>query len=369
MQAVEACAGRLGVAPTCRALGLPRATYYRGRQPTRPSQPRRSARALLPAERQAVLEALHEPRFADLPPAEVYATLLEEEKYLCSERTMYRLLAANREVRERRDVLRHPRYPVPELLATRPNELWSWDITKLLGPAKWTYYYLYVILDVFSRYVVGWLAAYRESAALAERLIAETCRRQGIVPGQLTIHADRGSAMTSKPVTFLMADLGITKTHGRPHVSNDNPYSEAQFKTFKYRPEFPERFGSLEHARALSRELFQWYNHEHHHSALGLLTPADVHYGRAAAKMAERAAVLAHAYARHPERFVRGVPRPTAPPTAVWINRPQSGLPAEIVGTVPENDAPGCPRNDDLDLGMHNTTPALAGSQLVEALQ
>jgi putative transposase len=217
--------------------------------------------------------------------------------------------------------------------------------------------------------VVGWLAAYRESAALAERLIAETCRRQGIVPGQLTIHADRGSAMTSKPVAFLMADLGITKTHGRPHVSNDNPYSEAQFKTFKYRPEFPERFGSLEHARALSGELFRWYNHEHHHSALGLLTPADVHYGLAAAKMAQRAAVLAQAYERHPERFVRGVPRPAAPPTAVWINRPQSGLKSEIQGTALENDALECPRNDEPDLGMHNTTPALAGSQLVEAVQ
>ncbi len=369
METVRDIGLRLGVVATCRALGLPRASYYRLRQPPRVGRPRRVLRALEPSERQAVLDVLHEPRFADLPPAEVYATLLDDGRYLCSERTMYRLLAAHREVRERRDVLRHPHYAAPELLATRPNELWSWDITKLLGPAKWTYYYLYVILDVFSRYVVGWLAAYRETAALAERLIAETCRRQGIVPGQLTIHADRGPSMTSKPVAFLLADLGITKTHGRPHVSNDNPYSEAQFKTLKYRPAFPERFGSLEHTRSLSGELFRWYNHEHHHSGLGLLTPADVHYGRAGAKTAERAAVLAHAYARHPERFVRGVPLPPAMPTAVWINKPQSGPAAGIRGTVLETDAPGCPRTDDLDLGMHNTTPAPAGSELAEVVQ
>ena len=208
MQAIQDGAPRLGVAPMCRALGLARATYYRGQRPRRPPRSRRSARALDPAERQAVLEALHEPRFADLAPAQVYATLLDEGQYRCSERTMYRLLAAHQEVRERRDVLRHPPYAAPQLLATRPNELWSWDITKLLGPTKWTHYYLYVILDVFSRYVVGWLAAYREAAMLAERLIAETCRRQGIRPGQLTVHADRGSAMTSKPVAFCWPTWG-----------------------------------------------------------------------------------------------------------------------------------------------------------------
>jgi putative transposase len=369
MQTVQTVGPRLGVAATCRALGVARATYYRSRQPRRAANRRRIPRALAPTEREAVLEVLHQPRFVDLAPAQVYATLLEEETYLCSQRTMYRVLAANREVRERRDVLRHPRHATPELLATRPNELWSWDITKLLGPAKWTYYYLYVILDVFSRYVVGWLAAYREAAVLAERLIAETCRRQGIAPGQLTIHADRGSSMTSKPVALLLADLALTKTHSRPHVSNDNPYSEAQFKTFKYRPGFPERFGSLEHARALSGDLFQWYNHEHHHSALGLLTPADVHYGRAAAKTAQRAAVLAQAYARHPERFVRGLPQPPALPTAVWINKPQVGLTAEIRDEVAGSEALRCPRIDDLELGRDNTTPALAGSQPVEAVQ
>jgi putative transposase len=369
MQVIQDRAPELGVAPTCRALGVPRATYYRRRQPPRPPPRRRSARALGPAERQAVLAALHEPRFGDLAPAEVYATLLDEGQYLCSERTMYRLLAAQHEVRERRDVLRHPRYAAPELLAARPNELWSWDITKLLGPRKWTYYYLYVILDVFSRYVVGWLAAYREAASLAERLIAETCRRQGIAPGQLTIHADRGSSMTSKPVAFLLADLGITKTHSRPHVSNDNPYSEAQFKTFKYRPGFPQRFGSIEHARALSGDLFQWYNHAHHHSALGLLTPADVHYGRAEATIAQRAGTLAQAYARHPARFVRGVPQPPALPTAVWINKPRIGLTAPISDRLPQIDAPERPRINDLDPGRGSTTPDYAGSQLVEVVQ
>ena len=282
---------------------------------------------------------------------------------------MYRLLVEEHEVRERRDVLRHPRYAAPELLATGPNELWSWDITKLLGPTKWTYYYLYVILDVFSRYVVGWLLAYRESALLAERLIAETCRRQGIGRGQLTLHADRGSSMTSQPVAFLLSDLGITKTHSRPHVSNDNPYSEAQFKTFKYRPAFPERFGSIEHARALSGDLFRWYNHEHHHSALGLLTPADVHYGRAATKTAQRAVALAQAYARHPERFAKGLPQPPAVPTQVWINKPQIGLTSTILDRVPRTDALEGSRIDDLHLGRESTTPDSGELQLVEAVQ
>jgi putative transposase len=258
----------------------------------------------------------------DLAPAEIYATLLDENRYLCSERTFYRILAERAEVRERRDQLRHPAYAAPQLLATRPNELWSWDITKLLGPAKSTYYYLYVLLDVFSRYVVGWLLAELESARLAQQLIAESCERQEIVPGQLTVHADRGPAMTSKPVALLLADLGVTKSHSRPHVSNDNPFSESQFKTLKYRPDFPERFGSLEHGRSFCGDFFAWYNREHHHLGLGLFTPHDVHYGLAEAKRAQRARVLAEAFARHPERFPRGLPQPKAVPSAVWINPP-----------------------------------------------
>lgn len=236
---------------------------------------------------------------------------------------MYRILDENDEVRERRNQLRHPNYVKPELLATKPNELWSWDITKLLGPAKWTYYYLYVILDVFSRFVVGWLISGQESASLAKELIAETCSRQGIQPEQLTIHADRGSSMTSKPVAFLLANLGVTKTHSRPHVSNDNPYSEAQFKTLKYRPDYPDRFGCQQDARSWAKDFFDWYDYEHHHSALGLLTPADVHYGRAQAVIQQRQLVLLAAYQKNPERFVKGLPKPLQLPEAVWINPPQ----------------------------------------------
>jgi putative transposase len=326
IQAVVNTAPQWGVAPTCDALGVARATYYRRQRPPAPPRERRaSPRALSPGERQTVLDVLHEPRFVDLAPAEVYATLLDEGRYLCSERTMYRILADNKEVRERRNQLRHPSYEKPELLAGGPNELWSWDITKLLGPCKWTYYYLYVILDVFSRYVTGWLIAYRESARLAEQLIQETSQRQDIEPGRLTIHADRGSSMRSKPVAFLLADLGVTKTHSRPHVSNDNPYSEAQFKTLKYRPDFPKRFGCIEDARAFCQDFFRWYNAEHHHSGLALLTAHDVHYGLAEKKIARRAEVLAEAHAAHPERFMNGVPQPPALPKEVWINKPACG--------------------------------------------
>ena len=313
----------VGTARACRALGVPRASLYRQRRwPAPVASPRpRPARALTAPERQTVLDLLHSERFVDQAPAEVYATLLDEGTYHCSPRTMYRLLAAAHEVRERRNQLRHVA-PKPELLATGPNQVWSWDITKLLGPVKWTYFYLYVILDIFSRYVVGWMVARQERAALAERLISATCENQAIAPGQLLIHADRGPAMTSKPVALLLADLGVTRTHSRPHVSNDNPYSEAQFKTLKSRPEFPERFGFIEEARALCQRLFAWYNTEHHHSGLGLLTPEVVHHGWVDQILAQRRHVLASAYAAHPERFVRKPPAPLAVPTAVWINRP-----------------------------------------------
>jgi putative transposase len=322
MQAVREMGPRLGIAPTCAAVGFPRATYYRRLRPGRSAAGRRPPRKLSELERREVLDVLHEERFVDLAPSEVYGTLLDEGRYFCSMRTMYRILEENQEVRERRDQLRHPAYAAPELLATRPNELWSWDITKLLGPAKWTYFYLYVILDVFSRYVVGWMVAHRESAALAERLISETCERQGIKPGQLTVHADRGSSMKSKPVALLLADLGVTKSHSRPHVSNDNPFSEAQFKTLKYRPDFPERFGCAEDARGFCAPFFGWYNNHHRHSGLGLLTPHDVHFGLVDIKISQRADVLLTAYTAHPERFPRGLPRPPRVPTEVWINKP-----------------------------------------------
>jgi len=320
MRTVAELSPRLGVAPTCAALSVPRASYYRGLAPPTEAKRRPTpARAFAPEERKAVLDVLHEPRFVDQSPAQVYAALLDEGTYLGSERTYYRVLAANAEVRERRDQLRHPHYTAPELLATRPNELWSWDITKLIGPTKWTYYYLYVLLDVFSRYVVGWLLTLRESARLAEKLIAESCERQEIVPWQLTVHADRGAA---KSVALLLADLGVTRSHSRPHVSNDNPFSESHFKTLKYRPEFPERFGSPEHARSCVGDLLRWYNTEHHHVGLGLFTPHDVHFGLAEAKREHRARVLAEAFAQHPERFPNGRPSPRPLPTAVWINHP-----------------------------------------------
>ena len=255
---------------------------------------------------------------------------------------MYRLLDTAGEVKERRNQVRRPHYAAPELLATRPNEVWSWDITKLLGPAKWTYFYLYVILDIFSRYVVGWMLAPRESAALAERLIAATCAKQGIEPGSLTVHADRGAAMTSKPVALLLADLGVTKTHSRPHVSNDNPFSEAQFKTLKYCPAFPERFGSLADGRAFGHHFFGWYNNDHYHSGLGFLTPAVVHHGRAERVHAQRTNVLAAAYAAHPERFVNGQPKPADLPQAVWINPPEKKTAAQ--------DAPETTSGTSVDL-------------------
>ena len=327
IQSAEQLAETVGVLRACQALDVPRSGLYRMRPVARPrpiSEPLASPRALLPAEKVEVRQLLNSDRFQDQAPREVYATLMDEGKYLCSWRTMYRILDENHEVRERRDQLQHPQYVKPELLATQPNQLWSWDITKLLGPAKWTYYYLYNILDVFSRYSVGWLIAERESASLAQELIAATCIRQGIQPGQLTIHADRGSSMISKPVALLMADLGVTKTHSRPHVSNDNPFSEAQFKTLKYRPQFPERFGCQPDARSWAAEFFQWYNYEHHHSALGLLTPADVHFGRAQAMLDQRQQVLQIAYQKNPERFVKGPPRPAQLPVAVWINPPAS---------------------------------------------
>jgi len=316
----------VGTRPACRALGLAPATIYRRR---RPPKPRREvapalppARALAPTEREAVLQVLHSERFVDASPAQVWATLLDEGRYLCSERTMYRLLEQRGEVRERRDQLMHPPYARPELLAERPNQLWSWDITKLLGPAKWTYFYLYVILDVFSRYVVAWTVQHRESATVAEQLIAQAVAQQHIARDQLTIHADRGSSMTSKPVAFLLADLGITKTHSRPYTSTDNPYSEAHFKTLKYRPGFPDRFAAIVPARAFCRPFFHWYNHEHRHSGIGLMTPESVHYGRADEVHAQRTRVLAAAHAATPERFVRGVPRPPDVPAAAWINPP-----------------------------------------------
>ena len=335
MPLVAELSSMVGVQAACQVLDVARASFYRRQsgqaapEQAASSESRvcaervKSPRALTVEERQAVVAELDSERFMDQSPREVYATLLDEGRYLCSVRTMYRLLEEEGEVRERRDQLRHPTYQKPELLARAPNQVWSWDITKLLGPVKWSYFYLYVILDIFSRYVVGWMVADKESAVLAEPLIAETIEKQAIQAGQLTIHADRGSSMKSKPVACLLADLGVTKTHSRPHTSNDNPFSEAQFKTLKYQPEFPERFGSREDARAFCRGFFEWYNLEHHHTGIGLLTPEVVHYGRAREVIQAREEVLLAAYEQHPERFVRQVPQAPRLPEAVWINPPK----------------------------------------------
>lgn len=341
MKAAEELAQTTGVTTACQVLNVPRSSLYRARHPKQrtptPSNPRsQPARALSDAEKEAVRNVLNSERFHDQCPREVYAALLDEGEYLCHWRTMYRVLNEHDEVRERRNQLRHPVYAKPELLATGPNQLWSWDITKLRGPVTWTYYYLYAMLDVFSRYVVGWMVAERESAALAQELTMAACAKQQIEPGQLTIHADRGSPMIAKSMTMLMSDLGVNKSHSRPHVSDDNPYSEAQFRTLKYSPGYPERFGSLADARQWSQRFFTWYNQQHHHTALALLTPADVHYGRSEEKLAQRRLVLQQAFDAHPERFVKGRPTPVQLPGFVWINQPlpESSLKEPTLSTI-----------------------------------
>jgi putative transposase len=276
-------------------------------------------------ERRAVLDVLHEERFMDLAPPQVYARLLGEGRYLCSVRTMYRILEDEREVKERRQVRRHPPAAKPQLVARAPNQVWSWDISKLAGPEKGTWYHLYVVLDLFSRYVVAWMIAVRALARLARRMLREAFARHDVQPGQLVVHSDRGSQMVARPVTELFTDLGILASLSRPRVPDDNPFSESQFRTIKDRPDYPERFGCIQDARAYGRRLFQWYNHEHHHSGLGLLTPATVHFGRTEEVLTQRRAVLRAAHAAHPERFVHGAPEPPRPPSAVWINQPPAG--------------------------------------------
>ncbi len=330
MKAASELAEQVGVKPACKALGVSRATFYRRKSPpSAPQQPRPTpSRSLTDAERRAVLAVLDSARFVDRAPAEVVATLLDEGTYLCSERTMYRLLEQRSPVRERRNQLRHPNYEKPELVASAPNQVWSWDITKLLGPQKWTYYYLYVLLDIFSRYVVGWMIANRENSALAARLIEQSCIKQEVQPSVLTLHSDRGAPMTSKCTAQLLADLGITRSLSRPQVSDDNPFSEAQFKTLKYHPGFPGRFAGFDAAQTFCRSFFPWYNHEHRHGGIAMLTPDDVHSGRAERVLLRRQAALDGAYEAHPERFPHG--RPTTQPLApvVYINPPQSDEPS-----------------------------------------
>lgn len=324
MQLTEELGSRIGLSAACQVMGVPRSSLYRARQPQVLPLPRPTpARALSQAEKAEVRQLLNSQRFQDATPRQVYATLLDERLYLCHWRTMYRIMKEHDEVRERRYVRRHPTYPKPELVATAPNQLWSWDITKLPGPTKWVYYYLYVILDVFSRYVVGWLLAEGESAELAQQLISASCTKQGIGKQQLTLHSDRGSPMKAKTVSQLLTDLEVFKSHSRPHLPDDNPYSEAQFKTLKYQPTFPDHFASPEAARTWLRAFFTWYNHDFYHSSLALLTPASVHYGQADLILSQRQQVLEAAYTAHPERFGRGQPRGLKLPSEVWINQPQ----------------------------------------------
>ena len=384
---VQAQDPKPALTPLLKGLGISRATYYRSRRaatspskespeplvtaepvasqdsglgrqdsvqaqdPLAPSRCRVPGRALTPHEREAIYQQLYAPRFVDLTPNEVYATLLDEGTYLCSQRTLYRLLKADRADTARTRARKHTHYAKPELLATGPNQVWSWDITKLKGPATWTYFHLYVIIDVYSRYVVGWMLAYRESQELAKHFIDETLAKHNIPAGQLTLHADRGAAMTSKSVALLLSDLGVVKTHSRPHVSNDNPYSESQFKTLKYRPEFPERFGSIESAREVCSQLMSWYNGEHHHGGIALLTPQMVHFGQASLMIERRQACLDQAYDCHRARFVHGAPLHACLPDAVWINPPvPTSLPvptseAHLNDAVTLRDEPAALRN------------------------
>jgi len=327
MNAAQNLSDHVGIKAACEGLQVPRATFYRRLKP-KASSPKPDSKvspplALSPEERQGVVNILHSERFCDKAPHQIYATLLDEGEYHCSIRTMYRILSAEHGcVTERRRQVQRPRYNKPELLATRQNQVWSWDITKLKGPAKWNYFHLYVIIDIYSRYVVGWMVAHSEQTALAKRLIQESCLKQSIQKGQLTIHADRGPSMKSKGVAFLLADLGITKTHNRPHVSNDNPYSESQFKTLKYCPEFPKRFGSIQDARQFCQGFFNWYNREHRHTGIALLTPEQVHYGLADEVQNTRTQVLQSAYKRYPNRFKGKIPKVPQLPEAVWINKP-----------------------------------------------
>ena len=312
---------RVGISQACQALGVPRNRLYPRQQKSASPRPT-PAHAFSTEERATIRAVLNSERFMDRAPRQIYAALLDEGTYLCHWRSMYRILHDFSEVRERRNQRQHPTYQKPELLAVAPNQVWSWDITKLRGPAKWTHFALYTVLDIFSRFIVGWMIAERESAELAKQLIATAAANQGIQPEQLTLHADNGKPMKAKSLALLLSDLGIDKSHSRPYVSDDNPFSEAQFKTVKYHPDYPDRFGCVQDARAWARPLFHWYNYEHYHTGLNLLTPASVHYGQAEDIRQQRQLVLATAYAQFPQRFVRGEPIVKGAPDAVWINPP-----------------------------------------------
>ena len=324
MEIVDQHAEAFGVAPSCDALGVSRASYYRWKE--RPEEPpvsrRRPPRKLTEEEEAMILEILNSDRFMDQAVPTVYSTLLDEEEYMCSSRTMYRILERQKQVRQRRHDREHPVYQKPELLATGPNQVWSWDITKIKGPQPWIFYNLYVVIDVFSRYVVAWAISEYESGEQARALIDAACTRQGIGPNHLTVHSDRGKAMRSRTLADLLGELGVERSFSRPHVSNDNPYSESQFKTLKYHPSYPERFGSIEDVGSHMRAFFKWYNTEHRHSGIAMMTPEVVHTGRSEQVWNSRKKTLQRAYQKHPERFVKGNPEPRKVPEEVWINQP-----------------------------------------------
>lgn len=333
--AAEGLGREVGVSEACRVLGVPRSSVYRARKSKEEPPPRPTPeRALSAEEKEKVRGVLNSERFCDSSPREVYATLLDEGTYYCHWRTMYRILEEHDEVCERRRQRSHPKRVKPELRARGPNQVWSWDITQLRGPGK-QFYYLYTIIDIFSRYVTGWMMAKRESGELAERLIAETCKKQEIERKQMVLHSDRGSAMRSKTVNELLQDLGVIKSHSRPYTPTDNPYSESQFKTMKYQPDYPEEFESFAHAQGWARAFFQWYNEEHYHTGLALLTPVMVHYEQAEDVQKQQQQVLDEAYAAHRERFVRGRPRPSQVPEEVWINQPEKEQDGSSVSAEP----------------------------------
>lgn len=324
---MEKLAAEIGIARACEVLAIAKASYYRWKkqlaQPKKPRKKTITARSLSIEEKQKVLTILNSEEFMDKTPSQVYAKLLDRGEYLCSIRTMYRVLKENNQVKERRQIRAQRNYKKPELLATKPNMVWSWDITKLKGPHVWTYFYLYVVIDIYSRYVVGWMVASKEKAELGQELIKTTYARQNVKKGQIAVHSDRGPAMIAKSWETLVTDLEINKTLSRPYVSDDNPFSESQFKTLKYCPEYPERFGCVEDARSFCQAFFDWYNNEHYHSGIGLMTPSVVHYGQADQVIAKRQEVLLEAYSKHPDRFVSKIPKPKAPPAEVWINPPK----------------------------------------------
>ncbi len=330
MPQLRTLAAQVGVGRACAALGVPRSSYYRFLKPKVTSRTRVTRatppRALTADEQATVRDVLNSERFVDATPRTIYHRLLEEGRVLCHWRTMYRLLQADDASRERRAIRRQRTYVKPELLATAPNQVWSWDITLLRGPRPGVWYRLYVVLDIFSRKVVGWLVAEHEAAELAEQFLADACLREGIAPKQLTVHADRGPAMIAQTVAETLSEFEVACSHSRPSVSNDNPFSEAQFKTMKYGPRYPDRFASLDDAERWVASFVTWYNTEHHHSGIGFLTPEQHHRGEGSAITAQRQVALDAAYAAHPERFVRG--RPMAPriPTAAWINPPTATI-------------------------------------------